>query len=86
MRAPSRAICEARRSRASSLRRWRPSPRANGSTRSSGLAVLLPDVPFVGVVGFVGLPGLLLAAVALITLAYVLATKFVKAWFYRRAI
>src|SRR5262245_17737015 len=48
------------------------------------LTVGLPYLPGAGVFGFVPLPGTLLAAVLIITIAYIAAAEIQKAWFYRQ--
>jgi hypothetical protein len=45
----------------------------------------VPFVPYIGVLGFVAVPASLLAAIAGVTVLYVLATEAMKVWFYRRA-
>ena len=43
----------------------------------------IPFLPFASLVGFVPLSPLLLATIAVVTLAYVAATELTKGWFYR---
>jgi len=47
------------------------------------ITFVVPYLPFVRIVGFVPLPASMLAALACITVAYVLAAELTKAWFYR---
>jgi len=43
----------------------------------------IPFLPFASLVGFVPLSPLLLATIAVVTLAYVATTELTKGWFYR---
>lgn len=43
----------------------------------------IPYLPFVHVLGFVPLPPVIAVAVAIITVAYVIAAELTKSWFYR---
>ena len=45
----------------------------------------IPYLPYVRVVGFVPLPASVVVALALITVAYVLAAEMTKSWFYRHS-
>jgi len=49
------------------------------------VTLALPSLPYVGVLGFVRLPAGLLAALAAITVLYVIAAEVLKGWFYRSA-
>jgi Mg2+-importing ATPase len=48
------------------------------------LAFAIPYLPFAAVFGFVRLPTTLLVAIATIAALYVVATEFLKKWFYRK--
>jgi len=64
--------------------RSRPGRLLLGSTAAMiALALAMPYLPGVAALGFVPLPAPLLGAVVGITVAYVLATEALKAWFYR---
>jgi Mg2+-importing ATPase len=64
--------------------RSRPGPLLLGSTLAM-IALAMPYLPGVATLGFVPLPASLVAAIVAITVAYVLATEALKAWFYRGA-
>jgi Mg2+-importing ATPase len=49
----------------------------------TGLTFAIPYLPFATVFGFVPLPVTLLATIASIAALYVVATEFLKKWFYR---
>jgi Mg2+-importing ATPase len=49
----------------------------------AALTLAIPYLPFIAVLGFVPLPPALLAALATITMLYVVATEIGKKWFYR---
>ena len=49
------------------------------------VTLAIPYLPFVSILGFVPLPAIVVVALALITVAYVIAAEGMKSWFYRRA-
>lgn len=49
------------------------------------VTLAIPYLPFVGILGFVPLPAMVAIALALITVAYVIAAELTKSWFYRGA-
>jgi Mg2+-importing ATPase len=65
--------------------RDRPHPALVASTLSAFVvAVALPYLPLAGWLGFVALPAPLLAALALVTIAYLLSVYAVKRWLFAR--
>jgi Mg2+-importing ATPase len=50
------------------------------------LTLALPYLPFVRILGFVPLPASVVVALAVITVAYVIAAEGTKSWFYRREV
>lgn len=50
------------------------------------LTFAIPYLPFVRILGFVPLPVSIVIALAVITVAYVLAAEVTKSWFYRNAV
>ena len=48
------------------------------------VAFAIPYLPYAHLMGFVPMPATLVAALAGITVAYVLAVELMKRWFYRR--
>ena len=65
--------------------RSRPSPALLASVLAVvAIALALPCTAVGALLGFVPLPGGLLAAIAALTLTYLLLVQVVKRWFYRR--
>jgi Mg2+-importing ATPase len=67
-------------------RAWRSRPGAPllwTSVAVATLAFALPYLPFAAILGFTRPPSAMMAAIIVITLAYVLASEALKSWFYR---